>query len=167
MCFAIRQIDLASDCKKGVIMQEKQKRRPAVQAPLINVSMSGIVQSRLDLQQRNWWVNSYCETNVKTGFPPEPRAWRFPAWEDGEKSHGMRAKPSAGEMSGRFEEICGRWISGPLSSERLWDWKTDWRRSRARVNRAGLMEDNGSIECEQRVFHTPWMFALSWDEIIN
>lgn len=91
-------------------------------------SLSGIVQCRLDLQQRNWWVNSYCETKVKTGFPPELQAWRFPACEDGEKSNGMRAKPSAGKMSGRFVEICERWVSGPPSSERLRDWNTDWRR---------------------------------------
>lgn len=30
-----------------------------------------------------------------------------------------------------------------------------------------FFEDNGSIEYEQRVFQTPWMCVLSWDEIIN
>ena len=111
-------------------MQEKQKRGPAFQAPLINVSMSGIVQRRLDLQRRNWWVNSCCETNVKTGFPPEPRAWRFPAWEDGERSRaGTRAKTVLPvKWAQDLWRFVGRWISGPLSSERLWDWNTDLKK---------------------------------------
>lgn len=169
MCLATRQIDLASDSKKVVIMQKNRSAGLPSKLCWLIASVSGIVQRWLDLQRRNWWVNSYCEINVKTGFPPELQAWRFPACEEREKSYGVRAKPSAGKMSGRFVEICERWISGPPSSEQLWHWNTDWSWTWAREDWTELVltEDNGSIECEQRVFHTPWMCALSWDEIIN